>query len=324
MSRRFQILSLDGGGIKGLFSAAVLAHVEEDLNITITDHFDLIVGTSTGGIIALGLGLGLRPKQVVDFYAEKGAAIFRNRLGLRRATHWFFRKYPQTSLRDALRSPDVFGDKKLGDSKKRLVIPSYNLGEDDVYLFKTPHHERLRRDWQVPAWKVALATSAAPTYFPLCCHVDRIRYVDGGIWANNPTMVGITEAVGVLGVGLDEIAVLNLGTSDSVTYRPGRLNWAGKLLWAKPAPHLIMRAQSLGTYTQSAHLIGENNVVRLDPKVPDGLFDLDKAGRTKELMAKASHESRKLAPVFEERFLRHKAPPYSPHHPVTVREKEHA
>lgn len=324
MNRRFQILSLDGGGIKGLFSAAVLACAEEDLNIDITDYFDLIVGTSTGGNIALGLGLGLRPRQIVDFYAENGSGIFRNRLGLRWITHWFIRKYPQTALRDALQSPDVFGDKKLGDSKKRLVIPSYSLGEDDVYLFKTPHHERLRRDWRTPAWKVALATSAAPTYFPLCRHVDQIRHVDGGVWANNPTMVGIIEAVGVLGVGLDEIAVLNLGTSDSVTYRPGRLNWAGKLLWAKPAVDLIMRAQSLGVYTQSAHLIGENNVVRLDPKVPDGLFDLDKTSRTKELMAKACHESRKLVPVFEERFLRHKAPPYSPYHPITVRENEHA
>lgn len=324
MSRRFQILSLDGGGIKGLFSAAVLAHVEEDLDINIIDHFDLIVGTSTGGIIALGLGLELRPRQLVDFYAEKGSGIFRNRLGLRWFTHWFIRKYPQTALRDALQSPDVFGDKKLGDSKKRLVIPSYNLGEDDVYLFKTPHHERLRRDWQVPAWKVALATSAAPTYFSLCRHVDRIRHVDGGIWANNPTMVGIAEAVGVLGVGLDEIAVLNLGTSDSVIYRPGRLNCGGLCVWARTVPHLIMRAQSLGVYTQSAHLIGESNVVRLDPKVPKGLFDLDKTGRTKELMAKAAHESRKLVPVFEQRFLGHKAPPYVPHYPSTVRENEHA
>ena len=324
MSRRFQILSLDGGGIKGLFSAAVLARVEEDLNINITDYFDLIVGTSTGGIIALGLGLGLRPKRIVDFYAEKGPEIFRNWFGIRGATHWLFRKYPQTALRDALRAPDVFGDQTLGDSEKRLVIPSYNLGEDDVYLFKTPHHERLKRDWRVPAWKVALATSAAPTYFPLCRHVDHIRHVDGGIWANNPTMVGIVEATSVLGISLNEIAVLNLGTSDSVVYRPGRLNWAGKLLWARPAVDLIMRAQSLGVYTQSVHLIGKNNVVRLDPKVPDGPFDLDKTKRTKELMAKASHESRILAPSLEEQFLQHRALPYYPCHSNTIGGNNHA
>ena len=112
MNQRFQILSLDGGGIKGLFSAAVLACVEEDLNINITDYFDLIVGTSTGGIIALGLGLGLRPKQIVDFYAENGSRIFRNLLGLRWATQWFFRKYPQTALCEALQAPEVFGEKK--------------------------------------------------------------------------------------------------------------------------------------------------------------------------------------------------------------------
>jgi len=73
---RFQILSLDGGGIKGLFSAAVLAHLEEDLGCKIVDHFDLIVGTSTGGIIALGLGYGLSPQEIVEFYVEQGPQIF--------------------------------------------------------------------------------------------------------------------------------------------------------------------------------------------------------------------------------------------------------
>ena len=76
MNQPFQILSLDGGGLKGIFSAALLAHLEEDLNIDITDHFDLITGTSTGGIIALGLGVGMRPGEIVHFYAENGPKIF--------------------------------------------------------------------------------------------------------------------------------------------------------------------------------------------------------------------------------------------------------
>ncbi len=75
--KRFQILSLDGGGIKGLFSAAVLASIEEDLGIRITDHFDLVTGTSTGGIIALGLGIGLRPREIVEFYVREGPRIFK-------------------------------------------------------------------------------------------------------------------------------------------------------------------------------------------------------------------------------------------------------
>lgn len=315
MSKRFQILALDGGGIKGLFSAAVLACIEEDLSVDITNHFDLIVGTSTGGIIALGLGLGLRPHEIVDFYAQRGPRIFRAWFGVYSARHWLFRKFSQANLREALQSADVFGDKKLGDSKKRLVITSYNLGEDDVYLFKTPHHDRLKRDWKVPAWQVALATSAAPTYFPASRHVDHIRHVDGGLWANNPTMVGVVEAVSMLDASLDSISVLNLGTSDPVVKRPSCLNWGGKLLWANCAVDLVMRGQSLGVHKQALHLLGKDKVVRLDPKVPEGLFALDKAKHKKELMAKAAHESRILIPQLEKQFLAHTAPEYVPHHP---------
>jgi patatin-like phospholipase/acyl hydrolase len=315
VSQRFQILALDGGGIKGLFSAAVLAHIEDDLQIDITDYFDLIVGSSTGGIIALGLGMGLRPKQIVDFYALRGPGIFRGSYGLRSIGHWFLRKFPQEPLCEALRSQDVFGDRKLGDSKKPLVITSYDLGDDDVYLFKTPHHERLKRDWRVPAWQVALATSAAPTYFPPCRHIDNIRHIDGGLWANNPTLVGVAEAVSMFGVHLDQIAVINLGTSDQVVKRPKSLNWGGKALWANSAVNLVMRAQSLGVHTQSLHLLGRDKLVRLDPKVPEGLFHLDKANRAKELMAKAAYESRILIPHLENHFLRHTARQYVPYYP---------
>jgi len=84
-AERFQILSLDGGGIRGVFSAAILAAIEEDLNVHLVDHFDLIAGTSTGGIIALALGLGLRPADILAFYIEHGPRIFSNPLGLRSA-----------------------------------------------------------------------------------------------------------------------------------------------------------------------------------------------------------------------------------------------
>ena len=119
----------------------------------------------------------------------------------------------------------------------------------------------------------------------------------------------------MFGVPLDQISVLNLGTSDAVVKRPTRLNWGGKAFWAKAAVDLVMRAQSLGVYTQSIHLIGRENIVRLDPKVPDGLFALDKANRVKELMAKAAHESRVLIPELEKRFLQHAARPYVPYYP---------
>ena len=154
----FQILSLDGGGIKGLFSAAVLAALEEDMGISITDHFDLITGTSTGGIIAIGLAIGMKPREIVSFYVKDGPRIF-SPSWWKRIRHLWSAKHANAPLRNALQN--VLGDKRLGDCTKRLVVPSFNLDKNEVYLFKTPHHKRLKRDWRVPLWKVAMATTAA-------------------------------------------------------------------------------------------------------------------------------------------------------------------
>jgi predicted acylesterase/phospholipase RssA len=311
-NNRFQILSLDGGGIKGLFSAALLAAIEEDLGTTVTDHFDLITGTSTGGIIALGLGIGMRPREIVEFYVSKGPAIFRNRLGWRFLLHWARRKYPSTTLVDALVS--CFKDKRLADSRKRLVIPAYSLGEDDVYLFRTPHAPRLRRDYKVPLWKVAQATSAAPSYFPSCRCIDSLRLVDGGVWANNPTLVGIVEAAGTLGVPLGAIHVFSIGTSDPVNNRRSRLNEGGKLSWARDgaAIDLIMRGQSIAVHNQATFLLGKDRVERINPPVTSGEFTLDGTHKAEDLVGKASHHSRVFMPTFENKFFGHRAAPYSP------------
>lgn len=313
MSNRFQILSLDGGGIKGLFSAAILAHLEEDLNINVSDYFDLIVGTSTGGIIALGLGSGMRPREIVHFYVEKGAAIFPS-TRLTQVRKWWRNKYNAFPLEKALK--DCFGEKLLGESKKRIVIPSYNIGKNDVYLFKTPHHERLTRDFKVPMWKVALATSAAPTYFPIFTGVNHIRLVDGGFWANNPTMVGIAEAVSTLGQSLENIWVLSLGTTEEVKGRPKSLDSGGFCQWGKTVVEVFLQGQNRGAHTQALHLLGKDKdkkdkVLRLDPKVPAGLFALDKLSE-KELLSEAAHESRHFAPQFKEIFMNHKATEFIP------------
>lgn len=313
MFERFQILSLDGGGIKGLFSAAMLAFLEEDHGVSIKEHFDLIVGTSTGGIVALGLGLGMEPREIVHFYVEEGPSIFPE-LKAAKIRQLYRTKFDVVPLENALK--ECFGDMLLGDSTKRLVIPSYNIGEDDVYLFKTPHHERLKRDYKVPVWKVALATSAAPTYFPSCQKVDHIRLVDGGVWANNPTMVGIVEAISMLDVSLNSIRVLSLGTTNAVKGRSKSLDRGGIWQWKSEAVDVIMRGQSIGAFTQAQHLLGKDKVVRLDPKVPDGLFELDKLSE-KELLAKAAHESRNFSPQFKELFMGHSSPDFQPIHKLT-------
>jgi len=304
---RFQILSLDGGGIKGLYSAAVLAKIEDDLRVSVADHFDLIVGTSTGGIIALGLGAGFRPREIVHFYVSQGPTIFPRKPWYQRLGCFWSRKYPQEPLKKALQG--CFEERRLADSKKRLVIPSYNLDKDEVYLFKTPHHSRLTRDWKEPLWKVALATSAAPTYFPACRDVDRIRLIDGGVWANNPTMVGIVEAVSMLGVPLDAISVLSLGTTNPVTHKPNNLDEGGLWQWKKTAIDVALRGQSHGVQGQAQHLLGQERAIRIDPAVPDGLFALDKLSEER-LLSEAAHASRHFSPTFAAKFQPHIAAPF--------------
>jgi uncharacterized protein len=306
---RFQILSLDGGGIKGLFSAAVLARIEEDLSVQVTDHFDLITGTSTGGIIALGLGLGMRPKEIVDFYVEHGPQIFRQTSFWTSFCWLLRRKYPQLPLRRAVQQ--CFEEKLLLDSTKRLIITSYSLDKDEVYLFKTPHHPRLTRDWKVPAWKVALATSAAPTFFPPCEDVDHLRLIDGGVWANNPSLVGIVEAVSMLNVPLQSISLLSLGTTNGLANKPTVLNRGGLWQWRTAGIDAALRGQSHGVQGQAVHLLSKDRAIRLDPAVPDGLFALDKLSE-KRLLAEASHASRNFTPTFTSAFRSHIAPEYVP------------
>ena len=310
-TRRFQVLALDGGGSRGLFTAALLAAIEEDLNVSVSDHFDLIAGTSTGGIVALALGLGLRPRQIVEFYVKHSPLVFRNWLGLRSAQQWLFRKYSHRRLEAALK--ETFQDRLFGDSSKRLVIPCYELGADDVYIFRTAHAERLKRDFKVPAWKVALATSAAPTYFPAHRGVDQLRLVDGGIWANNPAMVALIESFGTLKVPLDQTHLLSIGTYEGVSTRPPYLNNGGRLPWALKITDVLLRAGSIGVNNQVSFLLGDR-FLRLDPKVPAGEVVMDRADNADALVGRALHFSRKLMPEISARFMSHAAPAFSPLH----------
>jgi len=315
MKERFQILSLDGGGIKGLYSAAFLANLEEDLGGKIADNFDLIVGTSTGGIIALGLGIGLSPRQIVEFYYKKGPLIFRKIPFFTSLKNLLFSKYSSGDIEKIFRENDCFGGKLLGESKKRLVIPSYNIDTNEVYLFKTAHNERFRRDYKVPAWKIARATSAAPTYFPISKNVDHIRMVDGGVWANNPAMIGLFEAIAVLDVPLENVHIMSIGTTEELKQSPRMLDtFGGWPFWGKTAVELIMQAQSTGINSQ-LQLLLKDRYVRISHKVPDGLYGLDKMNLDK-LLAFASSHSRNFSPEYKRKYQGHMAEEFVPAHRV--------
>jgi patatin-like phospholipase/acyl hydrolase len=302
----FRILTFDGGGLKGLFAAAVLAELERDLNVTIADHFDLVVGTSTGGLIALGLAAGRSPSELVEFYVRRGPAIFPARRS-RAVLQMIRAKHDPTPLREALE--DILGDRLLGQSTKRVVIPAYSMDENDVYLFKTPHHERLRRDARESMVDVAMATTAAPTYLP-AARLRNHRLVDGGVWANNPVLVGIAEAVSMLKAPLDRIQVLSFGTTDPCELNSSRLDGGGFLQWAKAGSRVLLRAQALGHLHAAEHLVGPENVVRVDATVPEGLFRLDRL-EERAIRGRAEGVSRRMSPAVAP-LVRHPAPSYTP------------
>lgn len=320
---RFQVLAVDGGGVRGIFAAALLAGLEEDLGRPVVEMFDLVVGTSTGGIIALGLGAGLSPAEIVDFYVTQKDTIFGNPIGWRKMRQLFIAKYRSAPLEAALRG--VFGDTLLGESRVPLVVPSYNLGENDVYLLKTPHHERLRRDHKVPMWQAAMATTAAPTFFPAFrLPGSHVRLVDGGVWANNPAMVGLTEAVSMFGRPLDEIRVLSIGTTTSQQTRRSRLDNAGLLRWIR-SPNVVevlLNGQSTGAFTQVQHLVGVDRARRFNPPSPDELAALD-ACDARDLIAEAAHHSRIFCPDFDAVFGAHIPDPYVPFHGPNARQEAH-
>lgn len=308
-SRRFQILALDGGGYKGMFSAAVLTRLEEDLRTSLVEHFDLIAGTSTGGIIALALGAGKRPREIVDFYVDHGPKIFSHRR--RRMFRQVVRsKYDAAPLREALET--VLGERCLWESSVPLCVPSYDLRNDDVYLFRTPHSALLARDWRERMVDVALATSAAPTY--LSAHQLRgLRLVDGGLWANNPAVVAIAEAVSEFKIDLADIRVLSLGTTSDLGVRSNRLDGGGVLAWARCATTVILRGQSLAAKNATYHLIPKGQSLRIDPDVPDKLLRLDGVSPD-ELLGRAEQESRFVSDQVRQIFLDHHAGAYTPQH----------
>ena len=304
-----QVLALDGGGLRGIFTAATLAAWEEDFGTSIADHFDLIVGTSTGGIIALALGLGMSPAEVLSIYVDHGDRIFPPR---KRARLWSWRRflrprYDAVELRAVLQ--DRFGDQILGDSRVRLAVPSYDLAADHVHLFRTPHHPDLRRDWRVPAVEVALATAAAPLFLP-AHRMEAHRLIDGGVWANNPTLVGVAECFDRLGGERGSIRVLNVGTTSEIRERRATLDHGGLLAWRSDGPDVMLRGQCLAATNHAQLILGRPNVVRVDVSTPEGLHKLDSV-TAPDLIGRAHAESRTRSPALAS-FFQHYPSPYTP------------
>jgi patatin-like phospholipase/acyl hydrolase len=296
MSDVLRVLSIDGGGIRGVIPATILAEIENRTHARIAELFDLIAGTSTGGILALGLVKPSadderRPQfaatELADLYEKEGRRIFD-----RSPWHRFValnnlldEKYDAKGLESVLE--DYFGDVPLSEAVTETLVTSYELETREPWFFAR-HKAREKPGWDFPMRFVARATSAAPTYFEPE-ELKRTRphggLVDGGVFANNPTMCAYVEARD-LHPGTDDILIVSLGTGQHtrpIHYRDAK-DW-GLALWAKPILSVVFDGVSDTVDHQMEILCGggdngHRRYYRFQTELDLGSDDMDNATAT--------------------------------------------
>jgi hypothetical protein len=305
----FKVLSLDGGGIRGTYTAAVLAELEEQLGKPLRDYFDLIVGTSTGGIIALGLGCGIPPSRMVELYRTAGPRIFPNaRTGWAGMIDRIFKpKFESDGLETCLR--EVFGEKKFCEIDRAVAITSFDAASAHPVVFKSNYHESLNGYGSLTLVEVALATSAAPTYFPAAKTGIGVM-IDGGVWANCPVMVGVTDAIHLFQRRPQEIRVLSVGTTTTPEFIKKPVRDGGIFEWAKPIPSVLMHAVKLASLEQARRL--SNCLVRIDDIVDRDRFDLDDVRAVDDLEQMGRGIARRMFNELKRSFLNRRVPVIRP------------
>lgn len=244
---KYRILSLDGGGLRGLITARLLARLNAHPQVAgWLNTVDLFAGTSTGGILALGLASGKTPEEICTVYKERGGVIFDDSIwdNLRDLGKTVGADYSSKGLKAELKA--VFGDLKLRDITRKVAIPTFDLDNEEVAAKRTwkpkifHNFKGADSDGEQLVAHIAQYTSSAPTYFP-----SADGYIDGGVFANNPSIVALAQAISRRNqpaerAALHEVVMLSLGTGVSLTYIKGQaLDW-GYAQWAQPLINVLM------------------------------------------------------------------------------------
>lgn len=282
--KMFRILCLDGGGIRGAFTASIINHYQKSLQHYFADYFDLIVGTSTGGIIALGLAAGMKTDSIVKFYKERGPKIFPEKNWVSRFSSWFRPSYDSNKLEENL--VDIFKSNTnqnllLKDLRRRVIVTAFDATRGRPRVFKSPYLNRLKLYHGARLVDLAMATSAAPTYFRTS-ETELGLMIDGGVWANCPIMIGIVEAIREFKMQVDEIAVLSIGAINKTFVMKNGKHSKGIIHWAAEAPDLLMQASKLGDIEQAMRLC--KYFYRVDNDDPENRFSMSDSTKVKELV----------------------------------------
>ncbi|MCB9841668.1 MAG: patatin-like phospholipase family protein [Phycisphaeraceae bacterium] len=319
MTQKFRVLSLNGGGIRGLYTASFLAEIEHLSGKKLADHFDLIVGTSTGGLIAIAIGLGNSVGSIRDFYKKNGAAIFPAGWHRRK---WLFAKqlvYPKHDnvVLEQLIKQCVGEERTIGDSKRPLVINAFHAAGGKPVCFKTRHHDDFKKDHTRKAWEVAMATSAAPVFYRAFQAEDGSDYIDGGVWANCPVLVGAIEAIDRFGMPRDQVEILSVGTTKtpfSIEHGSRRGGaWYNVSMKNRAVVNLLMEANRRSAMFMAQRLVGVESIVEIDRDVDRGGYEMDDSRPEvlRDLQSLGEDDAKTHVQKIVDRFFQAPAPPWS-------------
>jgi patatin-like phospholipase/acyl hydrolase len=297
--KTFRILALDGGGLRGVIPVTILQEVEKMTGKPIWESFDLIAGTSTGGLIACALtipvGLGVKKnkyslEQILEIYTKRGKEIFPPR------DNWFSQKInaindlsnPKYSDKGVQKVfSEVLGDAKINDCLTHLLITSYDLNNNVPLIFKSRSSKK-HNEQNILMYHICRATSAAPTYLPAYefeyPNDDEIPHrlcIDGGVYINNPSLGALAEFSKYhheyipgtdpnTEIDYNNVHVLSVGTgtySGQITAAQAKSK--GQLFWAQNISDIMMRGVNKATDYQMREIMYDDNYLRLTMSIPD-------------------------------------------------------
>ncbi|EAW36267.1 patatin-like phospholipase family protein [Lyngbya sp. PCC 8106] len=322
----FKIISLDGGGIRGVLSATILRAVQTTLTEKkghkLHEYFDLASGTSTGSILAAGIACQMDTDKMINLYKDEGKNIFLDSVRQQRqwrivsqavGSHVF---YPHEQgerglakvLENQLEHPELGKNVKIGQiTKPHILIPAYDVYSRNTTWFNNSDPTAWYSNLEL--WKICTASASAPTFFPpyeLPYNADQsLPHIDGGVSANNPALMAITQALYIEkknGLNLSDIAVLSIGTGNTTkAFKYEDIKGWGQLGWARHLPDMFMNPAAQISEAICCQILesAEGHYLRLD-------FDLNERFKGERQPSRLRQTLAKLEEPYNKYIAEHK------------------